>query len=120
MDASSQGSWRQLTDSVHRDEVARTEQRLRIEQIETRAIEEFGVDGESLLREYGPDQLVPPSPLAPDEPEPEEPREAIPFVRADQEKRLRSAERALALLGKVNPLALEEFSAMQETSAVPH
>jgi chromosome segregation protein len=104
----------QLTNSVHRDEVARTEQRLRIEQIETRAIEEFGVDGETLVLEYGPDQLVPPSPLAPGEEPPEEPREAIPFVRADQEKRLRSAERALALLGKVNPLALEEFSAMQE------
>ncbi|HVQ88901.1 MAG TPA: chromosome segregation protein SMC [Actinomycetes bacterium] len=104
----------QLTSSVHRDEVARTEQRLRIEQIETRALEEFGVDGEALLAEYGPDQLVPPSPLAPDEQEPEQPREAIPFVRADQEKRLRSAERALALLGRVNPLALEEFSAMEE------
>ncbi|MEO7060006.1 MAG: chromosome segregation protein SMC, partial [Lapillicoccus sp.] len=33
---------RQLTDSVHRDEVARTQQRLRIEQLETRAIEELG------------------------------------------------------------------------------
>ncbi|MEO8329913.1 MAG: AAA family ATPase, partial [Candidatus Nanopelagicales bacterium] len=103
-----------LTDSVHRDEVARTEQRLRIEQIETRAIEEFGVDGDSLLAEYGPDQMVPPSPLAPDEQEPEEPRQAIAFVRADQEKRLRSAERSLALLGRVNPLALEEFTAMEE------
>jgi chromosome segregation protein len=35
-------------------------------------------------------------------------------VRAEQEKRARSAERALALLGKVNPLALEEFSALEE------
>ena len=33
-----------LTDEVHRDEVARAEQRLRIEQLETRAAEEFGVD----------------------------------------------------------------------------
>jgi chromosome segregation protein len=38
----------------------------------------------------------------------------IPYVRAEQEKRARSAERALALLGKVNPLALEEFSALEE------
>jgi chromosome segregation protein len=66
------------------------------------------------MKEYGPEQLVPPSPLAPDEQEPEVAREAIPFVRAEQEKRLRAAERALALLGKVNPLALEEFSAMEE------
>ena len=35
-------------------------------------------------------------------------------MRAEQEKRLRSAERSLALLGKVNPLALEEFSALEE------
>ena len=35
-------------------------------------------------------------------------------MRADQEKRLRAAERALALLGRVNPLALEEFAALEE------
>jgi chromosome segregation protein len=35
-------------------------------------------------------------------------------VREEQEKRMRSAERALNLLGKVNPLALEEFSALEE------
>ena len=49
-----------LTDSVHRDEVARAEQRLRIEVLETRAVEELGVDPDTLLAEYGPDQLVPP------------------------------------------------------------
>ena len=38
----------------------------------------------------------------------------VPFVRGQQEKRLRTAERALALLGKVNPLALEEFAALEE------
>jgi chromosome segregation protein len=38
----------------------------------------------------------------------------VPFVRAEQEKRLRAAERQLAMLGKVNPLALEEFSALEE------
>ena len=41
-------------------------------------------------------------------------RAAAPFVRAEQEKRLRAAERALALLGTVNPLALEEFAALEE------
>jgi chromosome segregation protein len=35
-------------------------------------------------------------------------------VRAVQEKRLKAAERALALLGTVNPLALEEFAALEE------
>ena len=38
----------------------------------------------------------------------------IPYVREEQEKRLRGAERALALLGRVNPLALEEFAALEE------
>ena len=37
-----------------------------------------------------------------------------PYVRAEQEKRLRSAERAMAQLGRVNPLALEEFAALEE------
>ncbi len=38
----------------------------------------------------------------------------MPFVREEQQKRLRAAERALSMLGRVNPLALEEFSAMEE------
>jgi chromosome segregation protein len=37
-----------------------------------------------------------------------------PYVREEQQKRLRTAERSLAMLGRVNPLALEEFSAMEE------
>jgi chromosome segregation protein len=41
----------------------------------------------------------------------------MPYVREQQEKRLRSAERALSLLGKVNPLALEEYSALEERHA---
>jgi chromosome segregation protein len=35
-------------------------------------------------------------------------------VREEQEKRLRAAERALAQLGRINPLALEEFSALED------
>ena len=38
----------------------------------------------------------------------------VPYVREEQQKRLRAAERALAQLGRVNPLALEEFSALEE------
>jgi chromosome segregation protein len=103
----------QLTDSVHRDEVARTEQRLRIEALEQRALDELGVDPETLVAEYGPDQPVPvpPSPDAPDGAPAPEP---LPYVRSQQERRLRTAERELALLGKVNPLALEEFAALEE------
>jgi chromosome segregation protein len=105
-----------LTSSVHRDEMARAEQRMRIEALEAKAMEDFGVDIDTLAAEYGPDVEVPPSPYAPgDEIDPEAPEpQPYPYLRAEQEKRLRSAERSLSLLGKVNPLALEEFSALEE------
>jgi len=41
----------------------------------------------------------------------------VPYVREQQEKRLRAAERNLQTLGRINPLALEEFDAMQERHA---
>ncbi len=106
----------ELTSTVHRDEVARAEQRLRIETLQARALGDFGLEPEALLAEYGPDQLVPPSLRAPgDEIDPNAPEPApYPFVRAEQERRLRTAEKALALLGRVNPLALEEFAALEE------
>ncbi|GAB3123328.1 chromosome segregation protein SMC [Streptomyces calidiresistens] len=107
-----------LTDSVHRGEVLGAEKRLRIEQLETRALEELGVEPDALVREYGPDQPVPPPPAAEGEEVPADPdhprNRPVPFVRAEQEKRLRAAERAHRQLGKVNPLALEEFAALEE------
>jgi chromosome segregation protein len=105
-----------LRDSVHRDEMARAEQRLRIEQLEERALSEFGVEADILVTEYGPDQLVPPSVTAPgDEVDPNAPApQPYPYVRSEQERRLAVAEKGLALLGRVNPLALEEFTAMEE------
>ncbi len=107
-----------LTDSVHRGEVLGAEKRMRIEQLETKALEELGVEPAGLVAEYGPGQPVPPSPPAEGEELPEDPEHPRnrprPFVRAEQEKRLRSAERAYQQLGKVNPLALEEFAALEE------
>ncbi|PFG33569.1 chromosome segregation protein SMC [Sanguibacter antarcticus] len=93
-------SLRELTDVAHRDEVARTQQQLRIEQLETRSLDELGLDPTTLLDDYGPDRPVPP--------------DDRPYVRAEQEKRLQAAERAMARLGRVNPLALEEFAALEE------
>jgi chromosome segregation protein len=107
-----------LTDSVHRGEVLGAEKRLRIEQLETKALEELGVEPAGLVADYGPDQLVPPSLPAEGEELPEDPEhprnQPRPFHRAEQERRLKSAERAYAQLGKVNPLALEEFAALEE------
>lgn len=112
------GELDKLTDSVHRGEVLGAEKRLRIEQLETKALEELGVEPAGLSAEYGPDQLVPPSPAAEGEELPEDPEHPRnrpkSYLRAEQEKRLRSAERAYQQLGKVNPLALEEFSALEE------
>lgn len=107
-----------LTDSVHRGEVLGAEKRLRIEQLESKALEELGVEPAGLVSDYGPDQLVQPSPAAEGEELPEDPEHPrnrpVPYVRGEQEKRLRSAERAYQQLGKVNPLALEEFAALEE------
>ncbi|MFE6770445.1 AAA family ATPase [Streptomyces fimicarius] len=112
------GELDKLTDSVHRGEVLGAEKRLRIEQLETKALEELGVEPAGLVSEYGPDQLVPPSPAAEGEELPEDPEhprnQPKAYRRPEQEKRLRAAERAYQQLGKVNPLALEEFSALEE------
>ncbi len=111
------GTLRELTDVVHRDEVARAQQALRIEQLELRSTEELGIDPQVLVDEFGPDRPVPVlgEPAVGDDGDADagEPR-TVPYVRAEQEKRLRTAERALAQLGKVNPLALEEFAALEE------
>ncbi|MCY0905494.1 AAA family ATPase [Arthrobacter sp. H14-L1] len=113
-----------LTDSVHRDELARTQQSLRIEALENRAIDELGLTTDHLVGEYGPATLVPTAPgkvtdkwaalRAPVDADGNEVRAGVPFVRVEQEKRLRRAERDLASLGRVNPLALEEFAALEE------
>ncbi|HNA99581.1 MAG TPA: AAA family ATPase, partial [Marmoricola sp.] len=100
-----------LVNTVHRDEMARTEQKMRIEQYAERALEELGLDPDALLAEYGPDQLVP---FFGEVAEGEIAPEPIPFEREQQSKRLRAAERALSQLGRINPLALEEFSALEE------
>ncbi|WP_309081883.1 chromosome segregation protein SMC [Zhihengliuella sp.] len=112
----------QLTDRAHRDEMARAEQRLRIEQLQDRAVEELGLTPEHLIETYGPHVPVP---VADAEDKWAELRQevdddgtpvptGVPFDRAEQQKRLKRAERDLASLGKVNPLALEEFAALEE------
>ncbi|MGA6154841.1 AAA family ATPase [Stenotrophomonas sp. NPDC087984] len=112
------GELDKLTDSVHRGEVLGAEKRMRIEQLESKALEELGVEPAGLIAEYGPDQLVPPSPPAEGEVLPEDPEhprnQPVRYVRGQQEKRLKAAERAYQQLGKVNPLALEEFAALEE------
>jgi chromosome segregation protein len=101
-----------LTSSVHKDELARAEQRMKIEQLELRSVEELGVDVPTLIAEYGPSNDVPT--FEEDDQGNFVPGPLIPYRRDQQEKRLNQAEKALALLGKINPLALEEYSALEE------
>ena len=110
-----------LTDAVHRDEVLRAEQRMRLEQLEVKIAESFGIGLEDLVAEYGPAVPVPPSPVEMAEYEAAKERgetvvapQPIPYDRDTQERRAKRAERDLTLLGKVNPLALEEFAALEE------
>ncbi|WUJ75949.1 chromosome segregation protein SMC [Kribbella soli] len=102
----------QLTNTVHRDALARAEQKMRLEQLYEKALGELGIEVDALVTEYGPDQLVPPLPKDGDDGTLE--LEGEPFNRTKVEKRLKQAERALNQLGKINPLALEEFEAMEE------
>ncbi|AYY12709.1 chromosome segregation protein SMC [Actinobacteria bacterium YIM 96077] len=183
----------EVTSTVHRDELARAEHRMRVESLETKAREEMGVEPDTLVDEYGPHLEVPvfeapdqagkgqqkkrkaaggngaagasgngvpegapdgvaegsgesgdaPADGEPgddgtgsdgtggDEPDGDgagerpssitqpvaEPQRYVPFVRDEQEKRARTAERELNKLGKVNPLALEEYAALEERHA---
>ncbi len=110
-----------LTDSLHRDEVADAQAALRIEQLEHMVLEQFGMAPADLISEYGPQVALPPSEL--EMAEFEQARERgeqvvapapMPYDRATQERRAKRAERELAELGRVNPLALEEFAALEE------
>ena len=153
-----------VVSTAHGAEIARAEHRLRLEQLAAHAVDEYGVEPEALIAEYGPGVPVPVTGAAPRparshangngngngngdgpppatladalravraeagqleeaaqldieaEPDSEPPAEAdgVPYVRAEQEARAGAAERQLARLGKVNPLALEEYTALQE------
>ncbi len=104
----------ELVKGAHRDEMHRIEYRMRIEQLTEKALSELGLEPEVLVAEYGPQERVPvltrPDGTALQEGDPVP--DPVPYVRAEQEKRLHAAERNLQVLGRVNPLALEEFDAM--------
>jgi chromosome segregation protein len=136
------GELDRVVDSAHGAEIVRAEHRMRLDQIAARAAEEFGVDATALVAEYGPDVPIP----LPDEeagtqaageqaageqaageqaageqaalPDGgESQRRTIAYVRAEQERRAAAAQRQLNQLGKVNPLALEEYAALEERHA---
>ncbi|MDO5084096.1 MAG: chromosome segregation protein SMC [Arachnia propionica] len=105
----------ELVRGAHRDELVRIEHRMRHEQLVERAMAELGMEAEVLVAEFGPELPVPvlTRPDGSAFSEDDEVPEPVPYVRAEQERRLRRAERALTALGKVNPLALEEYEALR-------
>ena len=101
------------------------EKKLHLSTLLERAGEELGLVEDVLVAEYGPEVPVPvdvPSPPADATTTPtarrtgrRTPRRRTePFDRAEQKARLAKAERKLAQLGRVNPLALEEFAALEQ------
>jgi chromosome segregation protein len=91
-----------LTESVHGLELKIHEKRLHVSSLLERVLSELGLEENILVSEYGPDQ-----PVIDGEGD-------VPFDRDSQRKRLQDAERKLGQLGRVNPLALEEFSALEQ------
>jgi chromosome segregation protein len=98
-----------LTESVHGLELQMHEKRLHVTSLLERVGSELSLNEDILISEYGPDQLVP-------DPEDEE-ADGVPFDRTAQRRRLQDAERKLGQLGRVNPLALEEFAALEQRHA---
>ena len=82
-----------LTDNAHNMEIARSQAQVRMEEAQTKLVEQLGVPVTDIMRDYTPG----------------------PEFDLKQEKaRLKQAEKDLSSLGKVNPLALEEYKALEE------
>ncbi|GAA1691260.1 chromosome segregation protein SMC [Microbacterium sediminicola] len=96
-----------LTENVHGLELQMHEKRLHATSIVERARSELSLEEDVLIAEYGPDQPI----LRSGEGE-EHIEES--YDRPTQKRRLQEAERKLAQLGRVNPLALEEFAALEQ------
>ena len=97
----------QVTDALHRDEIALAELRLKVSATADRARDDWGVEPGALGDEYGPHLPVPSLDSSGES-------EAVPYEREQQRLRAEKAERALARLGRINPLALEEHAAAEE------
>jgi chromosome segregation protein len=112
-----------ISDTVHGIEMQIYEKKLQLSTLLERAGEELGLIEEVLVAEYGPEVLVPGDhdllglPADGAESPEEGERTATqgePYHRGEQEARLARAERKLGQLGRVNPLALEEFAALEQ------
>ena len=97
-----------VIDTAHDAQVSRATRQVQLEQIAGRALEEFAIEADVLVSEYGPEVEVPGG---------ADGQLAVAYDREAQERRAQQAQRQLDQLGKVNPLALEEFAALEERHA---
>ncbi|MEW1981546.1 AAA family ATPase [Citricoccus sp. NPDC079358] len=120
----------QAKDRLHAARMARQEQQLKLDQLRDKSLDDLGMTGDYLLEHFGPHLPVPLAPPVEElggtdtetttgtdtgtTTETTTGTETVPFDRAEQQKRLRRAERELSALGRVNPLALEEYAAVEE------
>ncbi|TFB92659.1 chromosome segregation protein SMC [Cryobacterium sp. HLT2-28] len=95
-----------VTENVHGLELEIYEKKLHLSGLLERAGSELGLVEAVLVAEYGPDQPIPS--------ESDAGASGLPYDRAAQQQRLAVAGRRLAQLGRINPLALEEFAALEQ------
>ena len=113
-----------ITENVHGLELQIYEKKLHLSSLLERAGSELGLVEDVLVAEYGPEVAVPVDGSHPhehsslgagvSESRGDSPSSSAQFDREQQQKRLAQAERKLAQLGRVNPLALEEFAALEQ------
>ena len=98
--------------SANQGKIAAEQTRVRVEDLQRRALEELSLEPEQLIAEFGPEVMVPVLPLDPDDVEKAQAAEPRAYVRGEQERALATAQKDLEKLGRVNPLALEEHEAL--------
>ncbi|GAA4119697.1 chromosome segregation protein SMC [Enteractinococcus coprophilus] len=96
----------QVQDNLHERRLVRQEHEIKLEQLRERALTELGYSHEYLVKNFGPDQPV--------DTGDNESTVVVFYDRQEQQNRLRTAKRNLSALGKINPLALEEYAAVKE------
>lgn len=79
--------------SLHEADITASQAQVRVDEAEAKVVEQLGIAIPDLLRDYAP---------------------AEDFDRKAEKARLNQAEKDLNSLGKVNPLALEEYKALEE------
>jgi chromosome segregation protein len=95
-----------LTQSVHDIEMANHERRLNLANLASKVYDELGLQQDVLVSEFGPQLPVPV--------DNDTDGATVPFNLDEQRARLANAERLMERLGRVNPLALEEFAALEQ------